>query len=81
LLKAFTRAQAEIGPLVLNSPASPVQMQQDRPVADVYRQMEQAGVTAYCSIGERKDDPSFFFLRGTDAILAVNEHLRAVSDG
>jgi hypothetical protein len=81
LLKAFTRAQAEIGPLLLDSPASPVQIQRDRLVADVYGQMEQAGVTAYCSIGEHEDDPSYFFLRGTDAILAVNEHLRALSDG
>jgi hypothetical protein len=78
LLKAFTGAAAEIG-LLLSSPASPVQIQQDRPVADVYRQMEEAGVTAYCSIAEHFDDPSYFFLRGTDAILAVNEHLRALS--
>jgi hypothetical protein len=78
LLKAFTRAAAAIGPLLLDSPASPVRMQQDRPVADVYQQMEQAGVTAYCCIGEHEDDPSYFFLRGTDAILAVNEHLREI---
>ena len=76
LLKAFQHAESKVGALLQESPVSPVSIGEGQPIADVYDQMEEAGVTAFCRLGQHKDDASFFFLRGTDAILAVNEGLR-----
>jgi hypothetical protein len=78
LLKAFKQAQIVIGPLLHESPNSPVQIHFDRLLADVYRQMEEAGLIAFCHVADDKDDPSFFFLRGTEGILAVNAQLRTL---
>jgi hypothetical protein len=79
LLKAFQLAEPEIGPLLHDSPTSPVRRNASLPIADVYRQMEQAGVTAYCITYEGENDASFFFVRGTDAIRKLDGQLRTVA--
>jgi hypothetical protein len=76
LLKAFQHAEKKAGALLRESPGAPVSISEGQPIGDVYDQMEEAGVTAFCRLVQHKDDVSFFFLRGTDAILAVNEGLR-----
>jgi hypothetical protein len=41
--------------------------------------MEHAGIAAYASPQPGPDDPSFFFLRGREAVLAFVRALRAVT--
>jgi hypothetical protein len=80
LIKAFELAKCEVGRLfVNNSPDSPVRVDGELPVADVYQQMEQSGVTAFCTTGTHEHDFSFFFLRGAQTIIAFNAHLLAVN--
>jgi hypothetical protein len=76
LLKAFARAENEIRPLLHESPGSPVQIDYERLIADVYDQMERSEVIAFCHTNSNPDDPSFFFLRGLAAINSVNKYLR-----
>jgi hypothetical protein len=77
LLKAFKQAEGTAGPLLLqSSPESPVWIDELKLIADVYDQMEKFGITAFCRLGTHENDVSFFFLRGLDGILAVNERLR-----
>jgi hypothetical protein len=44
-----------------------VQIDDKQPVADVYSQMERSGIRAYARMNGGTD-PSFFFLRGADAV-------------
>jgi hypothetical protein len=46
------------------------------PIAEVYAQMEAAGITAYRYSSLLKDDLSFFFIRGPEAVQAFSQGLR-----
>lgn len=50
-----------------------------QPFADVYRQMEAAEIAAFATPQPGRDDPSFFFIRGSDAVVAFDRGLRAVT--
>ena len=79
ILKALKRAERILGPALLLSPSSPVQMDHALPIADVYRQMDECGVKACYYTGAGKDDMSFFFFAGRNAVIAFDTHLRAVT--
>ncbi|MCX6897344.1 MAG: hypothetical protein NT105_01470 [Verrucomicrobia bacterium] len=79
ILKALELARAAVGEVVQASPDSPVGINYELPLSDIYEQMSDAGVSACSSVHPDKDDPSFFFLRGSDTVIAFDEELRNVT--
>jgi hypothetical protein len=49
------------------------------PLADVYQQMDRAGILAYAETRPGKDDPSFFFLRTSEGVKAFADALPEVT--
>jgi len=83
VLEALRQAEPELGEgrLAGSFPAVQVDLNDGKPVADVYRQMSEAGIAAFAMTHPRKDDASFFFLLGKDAVLAFDRALREVTRG
>lgn len=79
LLRAFALAEPEIGPLLHDSNTSPVRADMQLPLADVYQQMDEAGVNAYCKLYDHEDDASFFFVVGSDAVIALDKQLQTLT--
>ena len=75
LLKAFRRAENQIGPLLCQSAASGIRIDEAQPIGDVFRQMENLSVKAFASLGLLQDDLSRFFVRGSRAVLALHAAL------
>lgn len=76
LVKALEQAEAELR-FAASFPA--VRIDFEEPFADVYRQMEAAGIAAFAHPQPGPDDPSFFFLRGSNAVRAFNTGLGKVT--
>lgn len=79
LLQALKQAEAVLGETRHESSCPSVSIRFDLPLADVYAQMIAAGIRAYTITKTGKDDPSFFFLRGVDAVKAFNQELQNVT--
>ena len=78
LLKAFRRAERQVGPLLRETTESAVRIDEGQPIADVFRQMEGASVRAFAKLGWRANDISRFFVRGAREVLALNAALGVV---
>src|SRR5438105_2815349 len=59
VLKALKRAKPILGETLHAGPAAPVRIDLELPIADVYRQMTEADITAFCETRTGKDDMSF----------------------
>lgn len=79
LMKALKHAEAEIGELHFAASFPAVRIDFDEPLADIYQQMEAAGIAAFAHPQPGPDDPSFFFLRGGPAVRAFDRALREVT--
>ena len=79
ILKALAQAEATLGPATVVSPSGPVSIDHAQPIAEVYRQMADAGLQAAYRTLIDKDDASFFFLRGYEAVVAFNGELIKVT--
>jgi hypothetical protein len=79
LMKAFEHAEAGLGELRLSASCPQVVIDFEEPFAHVYEQMEAADIAAFANLMPGRDDPSFFFVRGREAVLAFDHALRAVT--
>lgn len=79
LIHACTRAGAELGELRFSVSCPSVRIDFDQPLADVFRQMKAADISAFASPHAGADAPSFFFVSGPDAVRAFDRGLRAVT--
>ncbi|MBL9133390.1 MAG: hypothetical protein JNG86_19420 [Verrucomicrobiaceae bacterium] len=79
LMKAFEHAEAELGDLRLSASCPQVSIDFEEPFAHVYEQMEAADIAAFANPMSGRDDPSFFFVRGLDAVRAFDRGLRTVT--
>jgi hypothetical protein len=79
LIKALELAKPELGELKLAGAFPAVQIDFEVPLAEVYQQMEAAGIAAYTQTFSGPDAPSFFFLRGGAGVLAFDRALRQVT--
>ena len=76
LRKAMAELEPLLGPLVEVEPGSAIEFHETAPIADVYEQMEAAGVIACCARQcSHKDDASLFCIMGPDAIVSLNTAL------
>lgn len=67
------------GELRLSASCPEVSIDFEEPFAHVYEQMEAADIAAFANLMPGRDDPSFFFVRGLDAVRAFDRGLRAVT--
>lgn len=79
VIKALKRAEAEVGELRLAASFPAVSIDFEEPLADVYQQMTAADIAAFALIHAGRDEASFFFLRGSTAVLAFDRALREVT--
>ena len=79
ILKALLQAKATVGEIHVAFPDSHVQIDFGLPLADVYRQMADAGILAATMIRGDTDALSFFFLRARSAVQAFDRELRKVT--
>jgi hypothetical protein len=79
ILQAIRQAEAILGAVQQAVAAPAVSINFELPLADVYRQMTVAGIPIHTHTQAHKDDPSFFFLRGSAAVKAFSKELRAVT--
>lgn len=79
VLEALEKAAPLLGPVVRAEAAAPVRIDLTLPLADIYRQMAEAAVAAFAETRLGKDDPSFFFLRGAEAVRVFDRELRKIS--
>ncbi len=79
ILQALRQTEAILWPGHPSVTAPAVSINFNLPLADVYRQMTVAGIPTHTHTQAHKDDPSFFFLRGSAAVQAFSKELRAVT--
>jgi hypothetical protein len=79
VIQALQHAEAELGVLQFAASCPAVRIDFEEPLADVYEQMAAAGVTAFANPQPGRDDPSFFFLRGSASVRAFDRALRVVT--
>ncbi len=76
LRRAIRHASAVLGDLREPANCAEVDIAFDgHPIAEVYAQMEAAGILAYRYSSLAKDDVSFFFIRGPGAVQAFGQGL------
>ena len=76
ILTALEQARDVLGEVRHASAFLLVRVNEHRPLADVYAQMERAGILSFAWTNPGPDDPSFFFLRGAAAVKAFDRGLR-----
>jgi len=79
VIQALEQAEAELGELRFSASFPAVRIDFEEPFADVYQQMTAADIAAFAQTSPGKDDPSFFFLRGSAAVRAFDRALRVVT--
>lgn len=79
LVRALKHAEDELGELHFAASFPAVRIDFEQPFADIYQQMETAEIAAFASPQPGPDDPSFFFIRGPEAVRAFDRSLRAVT--
>jgi len=75
VLRALMRAKFICGETRQAVSFPSVRIDFERPVAEVYEQMANAGIRSFAHTHPGKDDPSFFFLRGETAVKAFAAEL------
>ena len=79
VIQALKRAEAELGVFQFAASCPAVSIDFEEPLADVYQQMAAADVAAFAHPQPGRDDPSFFFLRGSASVRAFDRALREVT--
>ena len=79
VLRALKCSHAAVGEVHQADSFPGVAVDFELPLADVYQQMDRAGILAYAQTRSGKDDPSFFFLRTSAAVKAFAEALPKVT--
>lgn len=79
VLKPLAGAERVLGAAVHESPDAAVLVDDTLPITEAYTQMEHAGLKVFCRTRDGSDAMSFFLLRGANAVVAFNAHLRAAT--
>jgi hypothetical protein len=79
LVQALKHAEDAVGELRFAASFPAVRIDYERPFADVYQQMDAAEIAAFASPQPGRDEPSFFFIRGPDAVQAFSRGLRTAT--
>lgn len=79
LLRALELTEPELGELRLAASFPDVSIDFDEPLAEVYQQMADADIATFATTSTGEDDVSFFFIRGSAAVLSFDRALREVT--